>query len=528
MEHFLTSFVFDYLNRNISFAIFFLLIIFARLALNRFPKKYSYVLWLILGIKAVFNTGFLSVAGIASKLIPKSEEGKTAASGIIGKAVTTPVQAGTVVSEILSETSKSPEKSYLFIIAFAIWAIGFFVLLFIGIKGYTDLKKKVSLSFSDKKGIRVCDYIDSPMVFGIFKPAIYVPSGIDTSELEYVIKHEKIHLKRKDPLIKLCAFVILAFYWMNPFAWLAFKLINLDMELSCDEAVLEKENAGVREVYGKWLVFFATNGRSFGPFPTAFGETNVERRVKNMGKKKSFTFIACGIAMLIVVLFAVVCLFKAPKVVATGADETVNTLEDITEDNAQVQADDESLTDESVPADPEPAEEVSADPEPAQEAVAEPAQEDAAEPTPATDVGVSADTVWLWPLEGEFYISRAFGATNIISGDATNEETQEGHPGVDIPAPIGTPVLAARTGIVEFAGWESMENGNVVIIKADDNTSVKYAHMDSVSVNTGDSVSQGDSVGTVGSTGASTGPHLCFMVITDAGFVDPMQFYTVE
>lgn len=83
------------------------------------------------------------------------------------------------------------------------------------------------------------------------------------------------------------------------------------------------------------------------------------------------------------------------------------------------------------------------------------------------------------------------------------------HAGIDISAPIGTPIWAAKTGVVTFAGTQS-GYGNVVIISHADGMSTVYAHQSRIMVNDGQSVGQGDRIGSVGNTGRSTGPHLHF------------------
>lgn len=90
-----------------------------------------------------------------------------------------------------------------------------------------------------------------------------------------------------------------------------------------------------------------------------------------------------------------------------------------------------------------------------------------------------------------------------------------GHNGIDFAAPIGTPIYAAAGGTVIIAksddGWNG-GYGNYVVIKHSNGAQTLYAHMTSVNVSSGESVSQGNQIGTVGNTGKSTGAHLHFEV----------------
>ncbi len=101
--------------------------------------------------------------------------------------------------------------------------------------------------------------------------------------------------------------------------------------------------------------------------------------------------------------------------------------------------------------------------------------------------------------------------------------TTRRHDGLDIGLPAGTPIHAERSGVVSFAG-ERGGYGNVVILNHGDGLETRYAHCASLNVRAGDQVAEGEVVGTVGSTGRSTGPHLHFEVRQDGEPVDPTAF----
>ncbi|MFH1035746.1 MAG: M23 family metallopeptidase [Pseudomonadota bacterium] len=101
----------------------------------------------------------------------------------------------------------------------------------------------------------------------------------------------------------------------------------------------------------------------------------------------------------------------------------------------------------------------------------------------------------------------------------TGEERQ--HNGLDLAAPAGTSVSTAKAGTVSFAG-QSGDYGNLIIVEHPGGGSTYYAHLQSLGVKTGQSVEQGQKIGTVGSTGLATGPHLHFEVRDPLGrAVDP-------
>ena len=123
-----------------------------------------------------------------------------------------------------------------------------------------------------------------------------------------------------------------------------------------------------------------------------------------------------------------------------------------------------------------------------------------------------------WPLPG-------FAAGGGV-GPRTNPYTgQQGcHTGQDIAAPSGTPIHAAASGIVWYAGW-SVAYGNVTLIDHGDGLMTMYAHQSRFALHKGDGVVAGDVIGYVGSTGYSTGPHLHFEVHINGTNYDPMGWF---
>ena len=96
------------------------------------------------------------------------------------------------------------------------------------------------------------------------------------------------------------------------------------------------------------------------------------------------------------------------------------------------------------------------------------------------------------------------------------------HHGVDFPAPAGTAITAAGGGVVRLAGWNTGGYGNLVVITHRLGYESWYAHMQRVDVRIGQNVGGGTVVGTVGSTGRSTGPHLHFEVRLQGTPIDPL------
>ncbi len=125
-----------------------------------------------------------------------------------------------------------------------------------------------------------------------------------------------------------------------------------------------------------------------------------------------------------------------------------------------------------------------------------------------------------WPTPSCHYITSNFSPRrkNPVTG------IYKRHTGTDIGASYGAAIVAANSGTVTLAGWNS-GYGNCVVIDHGGGKATLYAHMSAFSVSAGQSVSKGQRIGSVGSTGNSTGPHLHFEVLINGVAVDPMQFF---
>ncbi len=122
-----------------------------------------------------------------------------------------------------------------------------------------------------------------------------------------------------------------------------------------------------------------------------------------------------------------------------------------------------------------------------------------------------------FPLgDASYYVSSDFGYRSFDNSF---------HDGIDYAADYGTPVYAAMSGKVVFAGWDNTGYGNYVVIEHANGYKTGYAHLAEIVVSVGDDIPAGKCVGGVGSTGYSTGNHLHFSVRINGDFTNPTQFY---
>lgn len=132
---------------------------------------------------------------------------------------------------------------------------------------------------------------------------------------------------------------------------------------------------------------------------------------------------------------------------------------------------------------------------------------------------VPSESGFSWPLPGYYTLSSLFGGRiHPITGRPNN------HTGIDIPAPGGTPIVAAKSGVVTKSLHKG-SYGNYVVVSHSDGTNTLYAHMSSRAVSTGQTVSQGQVLGYVGHTGSATGDHLHYELRVGGGRRDPVDYY---
>ena len=134
----------------------------------------------------------------------------------------------------------------------------------------------------------------------------------------------------------------------------------------------------------------------------------------------------------------------------------------------------------------------------------------------------AVEPVWVWPVPEYQEVTETFGTrVHPITGETTS------HDGVDLAAPEGAAVLAVRSGTVAETGWDDTD-GNYVLLDHGEGLTTRYGCLSAVSVQTGDAVAQGDVLGTVGQTGAATGPHLHLEAAQDGALYDPLSWFPTE
>ncbi len=158
--------------------------------------------------------------------------------------------------------------------------------------------------------VYMADDIQIPVVFGYFRPCIYLPSGMDAVYQEYVVAHERMHIRRKDHLVKASAYAITCLHWFHPAVWAAWHFMSEDMEMACDEETVAAIGTEKRKAYALALLELSAGGWHRIAAPPAFGEGDMKVRIKNImhtaetTKKKAAGALVAGAFLTVVFLTA--------------------------------------------------------------------------------------------------------------------------------------------------------------------------------------------------------------------------------
>ena len=361
------------IDMSIMATVVIAVVLIVRALLGKVPKKYAYILWVIVGIRLICPVGISSplsiynLVNVSDYSIYDRQQTETGAQSAEENKASIKKQIEGNDTELnsknYSESMKSENvnksTSYnkranaeglqssvnhgadrktmdrkimdtrgnkVIQTGAVVWLAGCIVIVLWNVVLLYRIRRKVAQAVRLKENIYECDYIPTPFVLGIIVPKIYIPFRLKESEQEYIINHEKYHIKRKDNIVQLIAFLLCVLHWCNPFVWLAYSLMIRDMEMSCDEYVLGQSAEDIRKSYSESLLGFATNTRTIGIGMLPFGESNTRRRVKRVMKFKKAGKWVGAVAVIMVLVVGVCCLTDAGTNKKAGKAEQVTSM----------------------------------------------------------------------------------------------------------------------------------------------------------------------------------------------------------
>lgn len=302
-------------NLSISASWLILAVLVLRVVLKKAPKWVMPLLWGVVALRLVCLFSIESALSLipSAETIPSEIVTETREPVLYEQATLDIVTNPTLPSAAEVPVGVSRQQAQVdFNIYSVLWLAGMAALLVHALVSAGKLKRKLATAILLRDNIYESEFVDSPFVFGVVKPNIYLPMHMDEGTAAYVIAHEHAHLARRDHWWKVLGYLVLALHWFNPLVWVAYILFCRDIELACDEKVVKGLDGAARADYSQALLSCAAPRRAVAACPLAFGEGNIKMRVKSALHYKKPAFWVAAAAVLAVVIVAV-CFLTNPK-----------------------------------------------------------------------------------------------------------------------------------------------------------------------------------------------------------------------
>lgn len=302
-------------NLSISASWLILAVLVLRVVLKKAPKWVMPLLWGVVALRLVCPFSIESALSLipSAETIPSEIVTETREPVLYEQATLDIVTNPTLPSAAEVPVGVSRQQAQVdFNIYSVLWLAGMAALLVHALVSAGKLKRKLATAILLRDNIYESEFVDSPFVFGVVKPNIYLPMHMDEGTAAYVIAHEHAHLARRDHWWKVLGYLVLALHWFNPLVWVAYILFCRDIELACDEKVVRGLDGAARADYSQALLSCAAPKRAVAACPLAFGEGNIKTRVKSALHYKKPAFWVAAAAVLAVVIVAV-CFLTNPR-----------------------------------------------------------------------------------------------------------------------------------------------------------------------------------------------------------------------
>lgn len=302
-------------NLSISASWLILAVLVLRVILKKAPKWVMPLLWGVVALRLVCLFSIESALSLipSAETIPSEIVTETREPVLYEQATLDIVTNPTLPSAAEVPVGVSRQQAQVdFNIYSVLWLAGMAALLVHALVSAGKLKRKLATAILLRDNIYESEFVDSPFVFGVVKPNIYLPMHMDEGTAAYVIAHERAHLARRDHWWKVLGYLVLALHWFNPLVWVAYILFCRDIELACDEKVVKGLDGAARADYSQALLSCAAPKRAVAACPLAFGEGNIKMRVKSALHYRKPAFWVAAAAVLAVVIVAV-CFLTNPR-----------------------------------------------------------------------------------------------------------------------------------------------------------------------------------------------------------------------
>lgn len=339
------------LNMSITASVIIVFVFLSRLCLKRAPRGFSYALWAVVLFRLLCPISFelpvtaLSLTGAspadaaqlstmqyiqadwafqqnntnstvgASVGTNDAISASNASDSVVG-VTDESTTATTQDTEVVADSAQGLSFNILTMVG-AIWLLGAVGLFGANCFSLLRLKKKLrpALRYGGETYAALAetpiyrsDAIPTAFVLGGLKPCIFLPMHLSMQEQSYILRHEQVHIARRDHLWQALAFLALCLHWFNPLVWFAFKASQKDMELSCDERVLRQMGNGIKKEYAQSLLNLSQGQNPAMYSVLAFGESDATSRIKNvLSYRKPMLWVSlfANVALIVAVVLLV-------------------------------------------------------------------------------------------------------------------------------------------------------------------------------------------------------------------------------
>lgn len=236
-----------------------ILVLTGRLLLREYSRKYSYSLWLLVLARLLLPVFIESLFSIQPLQYMDGSRGFFFRFFL---------KAGGEWKEVCT----------------CLYLAGVAVMTGVFLTRYAGTRRRVKLAVRETENIWRCEEISSAFVMGLIRPRIYLPYGLEGTSRWYVVLHEKKHIRHGDPWVRVLGTVTLCLHWWNPLVWYAVNRLYEDMEMYCDESVMEECAFPERKIYSEVLLDLAAWQSGFPGL--CFGASHTEQRIRNILKIK--------------------------------------------------------------------------------------------------------------------------------------------------------------------------------------------------------------------------------------------------
>ena len=335
-------------------SIVILVVILLRVLLKKAPRKFICFLWLLAGLRLLMPFEIQSSLSLQPMPeVAQVQQWQAPAESEPAPRETFPVPPAQRQEAQLPQTSENPVS----LVTTAKPTVerpkpalnwkGLIPYVWLGVAacfGFYTIYAYLSLKYKVREAVKIrggweCDRIETAFILGFIRPKIYIPMGLSPTVRKHILAHERTHLEKGDHWFKMIGFLALALHWFNPLVWIAYVLLCKDIELACDERVVQFMDLEERKSYSAALLSCSTNRAHFAACPVAFGEVSVKDRIKTVLNYRRPSFWVSLLAVM-AVLFVAVCLLtnpveNTPSAPAAVETEPTETTEPLTEEEKE-------------------------------------------------------------------------------------------------------------------------------------------------------------------------------------------------